>query len=786
MALINTNNLKQYFLTGLKPTQQQFWNLIDSFRHKNDLVPASEVDGLQGLLDQKLDAELYVEGFNVVRVIQVEETTPNIVALGHVALQFNGSNITNLLFNTETSKYLVSLSEIINTSPVKLKLFNTTQKKTLIADVSAIATNQGQTKITLVSGALVSDVEEGDVLKFELDFKNINNPVAGGTSIISLNSRAELLSQTTGTYFYLKGGYDKGMFALYDGEEPANGGTIIELSDNRKVKRIYDEKDFNVDWFGTERTNTSIQQAIDYAKSKNLKRINFSPEGKYVLSIRNIVEYNYVSFIGNNATIEIENNSDYLFKVTNSKFVYFQDFILKGDNIYGNEVADPSNRAVLLQFNTVSNCKVFNCTLSNFTSYAILAQTTTSDGNPTAQEGLRVFQNKFTDQPYDSAEPKQAAIYFGEDAEYNNVHNNDFYRVVCAARFVDGANSSFENNMILDCTGDNTTLHTDRAVIYATHTSENSFKLKISNNRINHNETKKYVIIIDGTGRNNMPASGSVTVADDPCMISSNYMMSNGESSGVSNLVYVKDAPGTIFKDNIIRSRNNSSGYEVEFVNSDYISVTGNVFVGTSSAYSQDGFHFDNCKNITYSVNNTNYPYSGSYVLSNDSNIISNNIPALKQKTVLDVALYNTGDQLKNVKVNGQLIELSNALNVTESSGVITSQGSGAWNTSGFSAKNIMSEGEDCSAEYEVVQTDGFVMFGISYEDVDYNFTTIKWGIYARNNANLYPITDGVQGGSIGSYSVGDILKIQIKGDTAYLLKNGVILYELSLKVGLV
>ncbi|WP_336070017.1 sialate O-acetylesterase [Mesoflavibacter sp. CH_XMU1404-2] len=60
MAIINTNNLKQYFLTGLKPTQQQFWNLIDSFRHKNDPVPASEVSGLQGLLDQKLDAELYV------------------------------------------------------------------------------------------------------------------------------------------------------------------------------------------------------------------------------------------------------------------------------------------------------------------------------------------------------------------------------------------------------------------------------------------------------------------------------------------------------------------------------------------------------------------------------------------------------------------------------------------------------------------------------------------------------------------------------------------------------
>lgn len=170
MAIININNLKQYFLTGLKPTQQQFWNLIDSLRHKNDLVPAAEVDGLQSLLDQKLDGELYIEGFNVVRVMQVEETLPQTVDTNDVAIQFSGNDITNILFDLETSKYLLAFSGFLENNPLKIKLFNITKKRTLIANVSDISTNQGQTKITIDSGALAGDVEEADVLSFELDF----------------------------------------------------------------------------------------------------------------------------------------------------------------------------------------------------------------------------------------------------------------------------------------------------------------------------------------------------------------------------------------------------------------------------------------------------------------------------------------------------------------------------------------------------------------------------------------------------------------------------------------
>lgn len=53
MAKTDLNTLKNWFKTGLKPTQTHFWNWLDSFRHKDDAVPVSDVDGLEDTLAAK-------------------------------------------------------------------------------------------------------------------------------------------------------------------------------------------------------------------------------------------------------------------------------------------------------------------------------------------------------------------------------------------------------------------------------------------------------------------------------------------------------------------------------------------------------------------------------------------------------------------------------------------------------------------------------------------------------------------------------------------------------------
>ncbi|WP_394775405.1 hypothetical protein [Flavobacterium sp.] len=50
MAVQTLNTIKQWFKTSLKPTQAQFWDTWDSFRHKDEKVPVQDVQDLNELL----------------------------------------------------------------------------------------------------------------------------------------------------------------------------------------------------------------------------------------------------------------------------------------------------------------------------------------------------------------------------------------------------------------------------------------------------------------------------------------------------------------------------------------------------------------------------------------------------------------------------------------------------------------------------------------------------------------------------------------------------------------
>lgn len=55
MAIQSVNQLKQWFETGDKPTQQQFWDWLDSFVHKSEGIAIENVAGLLGTLQAKAD-----------------------------------------------------------------------------------------------------------------------------------------------------------------------------------------------------------------------------------------------------------------------------------------------------------------------------------------------------------------------------------------------------------------------------------------------------------------------------------------------------------------------------------------------------------------------------------------------------------------------------------------------------------------------------------------------------------------------------------------------------------
>jgi len=51
MAIQNINTLKSWFKRGFKPLQQQFYDWMDSYWHKDEQLPITAVNGLETLLN---------------------------------------------------------------------------------------------------------------------------------------------------------------------------------------------------------------------------------------------------------------------------------------------------------------------------------------------------------------------------------------------------------------------------------------------------------------------------------------------------------------------------------------------------------------------------------------------------------------------------------------------------------------------------------------------------------------------------------------------------------------
>lgn len=57
MASLNT--IRNWFTTGKKPTQSQFWDTWDSFFHKDEQIPTAKIEGLNDRFNEKADQEAF-------------------------------------------------------------------------------------------------------------------------------------------------------------------------------------------------------------------------------------------------------------------------------------------------------------------------------------------------------------------------------------------------------------------------------------------------------------------------------------------------------------------------------------------------------------------------------------------------------------------------------------------------------------------------------------------------------------------------------------------------------
>ena len=52
------NILQNWFVTGAKPTQEQFWAWQESYWHKSENIPTGKILGLSEVLANKADVEM--------------------------------------------------------------------------------------------------------------------------------------------------------------------------------------------------------------------------------------------------------------------------------------------------------------------------------------------------------------------------------------------------------------------------------------------------------------------------------------------------------------------------------------------------------------------------------------------------------------------------------------------------------------------------------------------------------------------------------------------------------
>lgn len=62
--MADKNTIKDWFRTGLKPTQAQFWAWIDSYWHKDEKISITAIEDIENILNAKADAEALTNHLN--------------------------------------------------------------------------------------------------------------------------------------------------------------------------------------------------------------------------------------------------------------------------------------------------------------------------------------------------------------------------------------------------------------------------------------------------------------------------------------------------------------------------------------------------------------------------------------------------------------------------------------------------------------------------------------------------------------------------------------------------
>ncbi len=150
---------------------------------------------------------------------------------------------------------------------------------------------------------------------------------------------------------------------------------------------------------------------------------------------------------------------------------------------------------------------------------------------------------------------------------------------------------------------------------------------------------------------------------------------------------------------------------------------------------------------------------------------------------MVDTAIYNTGGEIRDVKVFGVVpVKWVDMEGVVANGNSIIKTASTGWGNGG--AASLESFTGNGGVEFTASQADasafGRPMCGLSSTNRNVNYNTIEYAIYLRNTGSIMQLQvyeKGIEKGTFGTYRIGDVFRVQRIGSTIVYKKNGIIFY---------
>jgi hypothetical protein len=258
MAIVNLNTIKNWFKTGSKPSQAQFWDTWDSFRHKSEKIPAIDVEGIDALLFSKadkavLDDHLINENAHAALFLAKEDKAKKGVAGGYAPLDE---------FAKLASQYLNIVNDLVSGGATSI--LSAEQGKVLQTQITGINTLLNSNDVNLDTVQELVDAIKA--VQPSLNTILVNDLVSGGvtkalTAEMGKQLQQEKLTATLAT----------------DAEMQVYG---VSSEDNKVVTR---NKLFNW-WAWVKSKATTISGVWDFTNTLNMKGASLlcsPPTGSY-------------------------------------------------------------------------------------------------------------------------------------------------------------------------------------------------------------------------------------------------------------------------------------------------------------------------------------------------------------------------------------------------------------------------------------------------------------------------------------------------------------------------